>query len=116
MSYEIYKVLHVICVILFMGAIAIQFFTEQSPKSTKIISGITSFLILVGGMGLLARLGIGHGESWPLWVKVKLGIWLVVAIGSPVLIKRLTSHRHKAYYGFTFLVFIAVYMAVNKVS
>ena len=115
MSYEVYKVLHVLCVVLFMGAIGAQFFSNSAPKSVKIISGITSFLILVGGMGLLARLGVSHGGGWPIWVKVKLGLWLVVVIAAPVLAKRLTSHRQKAYYGISFLVFIAIYMAVNKI-
>jgi uncharacterized membrane protein SirB2 len=116
LSYEFYKVIHVLCVVLFVGAIAAQFFSENAPKSTKIISGVASLLILVAGMGLLARVGIGHGEGWPLWVKVKLGLWIAITALGPILAKRLKEKRHLAYYGIVVLVFIAIYMAVNKVS
>ena len=116
MSYEFYKVIHVLCVVLFVGAIAAQFFSDKAPKSTKIISGVTSALIFVAGMGLLARLGFGHGESWPLWVKVKLGLWIAVSALGPILAKRLKEKRQLGYYGIIVLVFIAIYMAVNKVA
>ena len=115
MSYEFYKVLHVLFIVLFVGAIAAQFFSDKAPKSTKIISGISSFLIFVAGMGLLARIGIGHGEGWPLWVKVKLGLWILISALGPILAKRLKSNRQFGYYGIIVLIFIAIYMAVNKV-
>lgn len=38
------------------------------------------FLILLGGFGMLARLGIVQGTSWPGWVWAKVIIWGVLAI------------------------------------
>ena len=114
MSYEFYKVLHVFMIVLFVGSIAVQFFMETSPKSAKIISGVSSFLIFVAGMGLLARIGVSHGEGWPLWVKLKVGLWIAVAALGPILAKRLKSNRQFGYYGILVLIFVAVYAAVTK--
>ncbi len=62
-------------------------------------------------MGLLARLGMSG--SWPLWVWVKIGIWLVLGAAT-ALIRRLPAH-------FAWLIFllpligtIAAYMAFYK--
>lgn len=41
--------------------------------------GVGLLLSLVGGFGLLARLGIVHG-GLPNWVLVKLGIWTLFAV------------------------------------
>jgi hypothetical protein len=41
--------------------------------------GIAAFLILLGGFGMLARLGMIHGAGLPGWVNAKLIIWFVLA-------------------------------------
>jgi len=43
------------------------------------------FLILLAGFGMLARLGISG--SWPLWIWIKIGIWLLLG-ALPVLLRR----------------------------
>jgi hypothetical protein len=50
------------------------------------LHGGALFLILLGGFGMLARLGVDHGAIFPGWVWVKLAIWttlggLVLAAG-----------------------------------
>lgn len=40
--------------------------------------GLIIFMILVGGMGLLARIGFKHSEPFPLWVKLKFSGWFVL--------------------------------------
>lgn len=116
LSYEFYKVLHLVCIILFVGAMAGQFFNDSSKKSLKIISGVTSFLIFVGGMGLLARLGIKHGTGWPVWVWVKVVVWIMVSALGPILAKRLKGNRALAYYGILVLITVAIYSAVTKLA
>lgn len=116
LSYEFYKILHVVCILLFTGSIAVQFFSEVSPKSMKIISGVTSLFILVAGMGLLARLGVSHKAGWPVWAYVKLGVWVLVSALGPILAKRLKSNRALGYYLILALMFIAVYSAVTKLA
>ena len=47
-------------------------------------------------MGLIIRaLGLTHGsgEPWPWWIKIKLGLWLVIAVASPILYKRVPEHK-----------------------
>lgn len=116
MSYEFYKVLHLVCIFLFVGAIAIQFFSDAAPKSAKIISGVTSLLIFVAGMGLIARIGISHGEGWPLWLKAKVGLWVVISALGPILAKRLKEKRQLGYYVTMLFVFAAAYVAVTKLA
>ncbi len=41
--------------------------------------GLGVFLILLGGFGMLARLGIVRGTSWPGWVWAKVAIWAVLS-------------------------------------
>ncbi|EQC46142.1 SirB2 family protein [Bacteriovorax sp. Seq25_V] len=116
LSYEFYKVLHVFCIVLFVGSMGAQFFSDSSKKSLKIISGVTSFLIFVGGMGLLARLGIKHGAGWPMWVWVKVVMWILVSALGPILAKRLKGNRALGYYGILVLIFVAIYSAVTKLA
>ena len=116
MSYEFYKVIHLVCIILVVGAVAIQFFKIDAPKSTKILSGLGSVLILVSGMGLIARLGVPHGAPWPIWIKVKLGLWVAIAALAPILAKRMKSNRALGYYGLIVLFIAAIFTAVTKLA
>ncbi|MFG1499376.1 SirB2 family protein [Halobacteriovorax sp. XZX-3] len=116
MSYEFYKVLHVFMVVLMVAAFAPQFVSTeaQNRKLFKITSGIASFLLFVGGMGLLARIGVSHGAGWPVWVKVKVGLWVAVSALGPILAKRMKSNRLAGLGLILALIFIAIFSAVTK--
>lgn len=117
LSYEFYKVLHFASIFFFIAGMSATFLLKPAPKFIKIITGIASFFILVGGMGLLARIGFSHGQgAWPAWVQAKVGIWLVLAIGVPVLGKRIKSdsHRPAVWVLALLLAVIAAYSAVVK--
>ena len=86
LSYQAYKVIHLIGVFLALAALAgialaaANGATRQSNPArrlTAISHGLGLLVVLVGGFGLLARLGIVQG-SFPGWVWAKLGIWLLV--------------------------------------
>lgn len=66
-----------------LAAIGMIFANTEWIKSRgfKIAVGITSFLIFVAGMGLIARIGIKHGEGFPAWILVKIGAWFIFNIG-----------------------------------
>lgn len=113
LSYEFYKVLHVYSVLAVVIGVTLSFFTEASKK-VKIINGIASFLILVAGMGLLARIGIKHGAGFPGWVIAKMILWLILAVGGPVLAKRLVEKRQIGYGALMVVVALAVFTAVYK--
>lgn len=53
--------------------------THPWRKPIAITHGVGLFLSLLGGFGLLARLGIVHG-GLPGWVLAKLGIWILFAV------------------------------------
>lgn len=114
LSYEFYKVLHLTMIFSFLVCVAIQFTASESTKLVKILTGVTSFFILVAGMGLLARIGISHGQAFPGWATTKIVLWLVMAAGAPILGKRLKAHRQKALVGFVVLSALAAYFAINK--
>jgi len=110
-SYSIYKVTHLVALFVVTSCFGVSFFSGKPQKWARIVGMTASFLILLGGMGLLARLGM---KTWPNWVLVKIGIWCVIAIGGPLCAKRLTNNRGLAYSGFMLLFGFAVYLAVYK--
>ena len=86
--YETYKVLHILGVLLAfatLGGLALTV-ANGATKSTSsvrrliaITHGAATFIILLGGFGALARLGVMHGNL-PGWVLVKLACWVVLAV------------------------------------
>jgi len=56
-------------------------------RPVAITHGIGLLLALVGGFGLLARLGVKYG-TLPGWVIAKLGIWLVFAVMVGVVVRK----------------------------
>lgn len=69
-------------VIMALGALAMHVInggTRQNPwrKHAAITHGIGMFLSLLGGFGLLARLGISQG-GLPGWIWAKLVIWTIL--------------------------------------
>lgn len=82
-SYTAYKVIHlvgVLMVFLALGGAATYSIVDKNDtrtwrKQIGITHGLGLFISLLGGFGLLARLGMAH-ESLPGWVIAKLCIWL----------------------------------------
>ena len=69
-----YRVLHISAIIFFFAGFGGAMLSEKDSKLNKIITGIASLFILVGGMGLiLTALGIRHTESWPGFLHAKAG-------------------------------------------
>ena len=81
---ELYRILHFLgisLVVMALGGALLHAMnggtkaSNQFRKGTMISHGVGMLLILVAGFGMLARLGI---HSIPLWVGLKLGIWLIL--------------------------------------
>ena len=93
-SHATYKVIHLLGIfLLFSGmgglwAVAVsssETFRTSIRRLAIAAHGAAMLLILVAGFGMMARLQISH--SWPLWIWIKVVIWVLLA-GYPVLLKR----------------------------
>ena len=81
---SVYKNIHLIGVFMVLMALGglllhrINGGTQHHPwrKPVAITHGVGMFLVLLGGFGMLARLGIFW--PWPGWITVKVMIWIVL--------------------------------------
>ena len=108
-SYENYKLFHYISIFFAMSGIGIAFFGSNA-KIHGYVTKFFSLMILVSGMGLLARLG----NKMEPWVYAKMLLWGMIAIGAPLSAKRLASFKGILFYIFLVLAGIAAYVAINK--
>jgi hypothetical protein len=88
MSYEFYKVLHllgILTVFTSLGGLVMlrlrggpEAETKPLQKKLMAVGGVSLLVVFVAGFGLMARREM-MGTSWPLWIYFKLAFWLVVA-------------------------------------
>jgi uncharacterized membrane protein SirB2 len=106
-SYELLKVLHIIAIFLFLSGITVDFFSRSNNKQgIKVFVGMSSFFIILGGMGLLSKLGtIESMTRLPLWVNIKILCWLALSVLGPIFTMRITEKTSRTY-AYVFIVFI----------
>jgi hypothetical protein len=84
MSLQFYHYLHLIGLILvFVGYGGLL--SSERAKSAMMWHGIGLLISLVSGFGMLAKLGMSW--PWPLWIWIKVALWLVLGF-LPVLAKK----------------------------
>jgi hypothetical protein len=88
-----YKVLHLLGGFLLFTALGGMLLASRagvqtgvSRKLAGMSHGIALVVILVSGFGALARLGISNPGIWPLWMWLKLLLWL--AFGAVIVLIR----------------------------
>ncbi|MCB0351160.1 MAG: hypothetical protein KDD38_08250 [Bdellovibrionales bacterium] len=119
-SYAVYKVIHltgVLMVYLALGGVTLHVINGGGKdyswrKPIAMTHGIGLFLALLGGFGLLARLGIVQG-IFPTWVFAKLAIWTVFAVMVSVLMRK-KSWAKSIWFITLFLGGFAAYLAGSK--
>ena len=86
MPYAVYKLIHLFGIFTVVAALAATCMHASSGgtradnpyrRALGAAHGIATFLILLGGFGMLARLGIVQG-GLPRWIYIKLAIWLLL--------------------------------------
>jgi len=117
-SYEIYRLLHFAGLFLIFLAIGALVHRAQSGaqgeggvKVAKACHGAGLLLVLVGGFGMLARLGLSLGAA-P-WVWIKLGVWAVLG-GIVVLPRRRPGLAWLLWILVPFLGLVAVWAVMVK--
>jgi hypothetical protein len=119
-SHQFYNVLHIVGLALLLtalGSMASPSAPDGRDGSLRRIRGamhgVGLFLILLGGFGMLARLGVVQGSGWPGWLWIKLAIWLM--LGAAALIPyRYPSAARPMMLVVPVLAGVAAYMAIYK--
>jgi uncharacterized membrane protein SirB2 len=112
MSYQVYKMLHIISIVVFFALFAVAAYSGENSKKNKIITGLMLFMILVAGMGLKKFAAPGE---WPMWLNIKMAIWLIVGALGHVVVKRFPKHGVKAFWCSVGFLTLASYLANYKV-
>ena len=111
MNYELVKVIHVVSLVLVSACLGIGFFAGVPRPWARILGMTASLVLMLSGFALISVVVTG---AWPLWVKAKIGLWLVIAIAGPVMAKRLTKCRAQGYALLVLLMVIAISLAIAK--
>jgi hypothetical protein len=51
---------------------------NPNHRSLLALHGLGALMTLTGGFGLLARMGVGHGQPFPGWAWAKLILWVIL--------------------------------------
>ena len=121
MPYQVYKLIHFLGIFSLLISVAIASAhvlrggtRADNPhrRTLGIVHGLASFLILLGGFGMLARLDILQG-GLPGWIWGKLVIWLLAG-ASLTLVYRSAGLARTVVVAVPLLAVIAAYFALYK--
>lgn len=99
--YAIYKLVHFLGLFVSMAVLATVSLhvlaggtraTNPHRRVVALVHGVAVFLVLLGGFGMLARLGIVQG-GLPTWILVKLTLWGVLAVAVTLAYRGATLSR-----------------------
>lgn len=102
LPYGFYKVLHVLGIALTLVALggmtvhALNGGLKGENVARRLLIGMHGtgvLFILVGGFGLLARIGFAHGSGFPFWLWVKIGLWTLFAVIAAIPYRKPESGR-----------------------
>ena len=120
MSLLAYRVIHVFSMMLMFTALGglllasqAKVQTDASRKMAGMTHGIALILILVSGFGALAKLGLSNPGIWPVWLWLKVLIWLIFG-GVIVLIRRAPRFAAILWWVLPLLGGAAAYLAIYK--
>jgi hypothetical protein len=122
LPYQFYKVVHIVGIALLMsalGAVALHALNGGLKRDNRArglvaaLHGVGILLVLVGGFGMLARIGFPHGALFPGWLWVKLAVWALLGAAVAVPYRRPGLSRTMLV-ALPLLAGLAAYMAIYK--
>ena len=122
LTYATYKLLHLAAIFLLLTGVGGLWALKAAAggaeypglrKLLMAVHGVAMFLVLLGGFGTLARLGISM--PWPAWIWIKLGVWLVMG-GLPALLSRGSGVSRLLLFLAPLLTAVAAWAAINQVG
>jgi hypothetical protein len=85
MTYFTYKLIHYLGIFILVATLGASLGRQaitggRDPLRSRwgAVHGVALFLVLLGGFGLMARVGVAHGTMFPGWILAKLGIWVLL--------------------------------------
>lgn len=111
MDYSVVKIVHLVSLVAVSACLGIGFFAGVPRPLARILGMISSMLLMLSGFALISVVVTG---AWPLWVKLKIGLWLIIAISGPVMAKRLKKCRAQGYALLVVLMIVAISLAIIK--
>lgn len=118
---DFYEIVHIIGIAMLfaaMGGVAVHAANGGTRGASRtrtlvaIVHGLGALLVLTGGFGMMARMGMQMG-SFPGWLLVKLLVWLLVS-GIILLPYRSPALAKPFFIGLPLLAGLAAYMALYK--
>ncbi len=122
MPYLVYKLIHIFAVMLLFvslgGLAALRQGTSGAVAASLsrllgILHGVALLLVAGAGFGLMAKIGI-HG-AWPLWIWIKLGVWVLLGAALAA-VRRSPEGARAVLLGLPLLGAIAAWAALYKVG
>jgi len=119
MSYEFYKIAHLIGLIMLFSSLGAMLYhsslggkkSDTYRKSLAMIHGIGLLFLFVAGFGMLAKLQMHW--PWPGWVLIKILIWVAMG-GSIAIIYRKPKFSIYLMWILIILGALAAYLAILK--
>ncbi|MBC74433.1 MAG: hypothetical protein CME64_00300 [Halobacteriovoraceae bacterium] len=113
MNYHDLKVAHIFFAFVTI-ALSSALFSGAEGKSKKIIYGLSTLLLIGTGFAIMGRFGIKHSPPYPTWINIKIGLWLVLTIATPIVVKRYPQKATRLFWPWVVLALFATMMAVYK--
>lgn len=121
-SRDLYEILHIIGIAMLfaaMGGVAVHAAnggTKGASRTRTIVAvlhGLGALLILTGGFGMMARMGMMSAGPMPKWILAKLFIWVLLS-GVILLPYRSVALAKPFFIGLPVLAGVAAWLALYK--
>lgn len=113
MNYHDWSILHFFSVIFFYVTLGISIYNTEKLLF-KILWPLASLTVAVTGFALTGRFGLEITGPLPMWIIIKISIWLCMSVMSAIIIKKFTKFAKLLFWPWMILGLIATTLSVYK--